>query len=46
MKAMERQIQKSKEVYVCPDCGEPFTNVSAVESHVEGVYEVRLMAWH
>ena len=46
MDGMEKQILRSREVYVCPECGEAFAHVSAVESHVEGVYEVRLMAWH
>jgi len=32
--------------YICPECGEPFENVSATESHIDNVYEIHLKAWH
>ena len=33
-------------LYICPECGKPFENVSTSERHKDGTYEVHLMAWH
>jgi hypothetical protein len=32
--------------YFCPECGEPFANISISEVHLNNVYELHLKAWH
>jgi hypothetical protein len=36
----------SQRVYLCPECGKPFEEVSATEIHLNDVYEVRVKASH
>jgi uncharacterized protein (UPF0212 family) len=42
-----REIDKNDlGIYFCPECGEPFDNISTTESHLRNVYELHLKAWH
>ena len=41
-----KKSQKQQAIYVCPECGKPFENVSATESHLNGSYELHLKASH
>ena len=39
-------VGTNQELYVCPECGKPFANVSTTESHANNMYEVHLKASH
>ncbi len=41
-----KETKRSQDVYLCPECGKPFEEVSTAESHVNDVYEVRVKASH
>ncbi len=44
---VRRETLGSKQaIYLCPECGKPFENVSATESHLHDTYELHLKAWH
>lgn len=45
--ATRREIGRTnQDVYFCPECGEPFADISTTESHLNNVYELHLKAWH
>ena len=41
-----KETRRAQDVYLCPECGKPFEEVSATESHLHDVYEVRVKASH
>jgi len=42
----KRNTASAESIYFCPECGKPFENVNATESHLNGTYEIHLTAWH
>jgi hypothetical protein len=49
VKYLQEEVKREKStqaVYMCPECGKPFENVSATESHLNDTYEVHLKASH
>ena len=41
-----KETKRAQDVYLCPECGKPFEEVSTTESHLNDVYEVRVKASH
>jgi len=45
--ATRREVGRNDQgIYFCPECGEPFADISTTESHLHNVYELNLKAWH
>ena len=44
--AKRETAKLEQSIYLCPECGKPFENVSATESHHNDTYEINLKAWH
>jgi hypothetical protein len=44
--AKRETAKLDQSIYLCPECGKPFENVRATESHLNDTYEIHLTAWH
>jgi hypothetical protein len=46
-RATKREIvQYAQGEFFCPECGKPFADINATESHLHNVYELHLKARH